>query len=75
MKRINLRDYYPFYMQDTFLEVSDEVAQAMSDAERLERNHIRRMFCRPPYRGTVLCRQEAFAMVGCHCDLLSSGLL
>lgn len=44
MKVINLRDYYPFYTQDTFLEVPDEVAQAMADAERLERNYMRRMF-------------------------------
>ena len=44
MKIINLRDYYPFYTQDTLLEVSDEVAEALADAERSERNHIRRMF-------------------------------
>ena len=39
MKIINLRDYYPFYTQDTLLENSDEVAQALADAERLERNY------------------------------------
>lgn len=44
MKTINLRDYYSFYTQDTFLEVPDEVAQAMADAERLERNYIRRVY-------------------------------
>ena len=44
MKIINLRDYYPFYTQDTLLEVSDEVAQAMAEAERLERNYISRMY-------------------------------
>lgn len=44
MKIINLRDYYPFYTQDTLLEVSDEVAQALTEAERLERNYTRRMF-------------------------------
>lgn len=32
----------PFYTQDTFLEVSDEVAQAMAEAERSERNYKRR---------------------------------
>lgn len=36
--------FYPFYTQDTLLEVSDEVAQAMAEAERLERNYICRMF-------------------------------
>ena len=44
MATINLHKYYPFYSQDTFLEVSDEVAQAMAEAERLERNYLRRMF-------------------------------
>lgn len=39
MKIINLRDYYPFYTHDTLLEFSDEVAQAMAKAERLERNY------------------------------------
>lgn len=39
MKIINLRDYYPFYTQDTLLEISDEVTQAMAEAERLERNY------------------------------------
>lgn len=44
MKIINLRDFYPFYTQDTLLEVSDEVAQALVEAERLEHNYMRRMF-------------------------------
>ena len=44
MKTINLRDYYPFYTQDTLLEVPDEVARALAEAERLERNYMRRMF-------------------------------
>ena len=29
MKTINLRDYYPFYHNDLFIEVSDEVAAAL----------------------------------------------
>ena len=44
MKTINLRDYYPFYTQDTYLEVPDEVADALTEAERLERNYIRRVY-------------------------------
>ena len=44
MKIINLRDFYPFYTHDTLLEVSDGVAEALADAERLERNYMRRMF-------------------------------
>ena len=44
MKTINLRGYYPFYTQETFLEVPDEVAASLAEAERQERNFMRRMF-------------------------------
>ena len=44
MAIINLREFYPFYLQDTYIEVSDEVAAALAEAERLERNYMRRMF-------------------------------
>ena len=29
MKEINLRDYYPFYITDTIVEVPDEVADLL----------------------------------------------
>ncbi len=44
MTRINLRDYYPFYSVDLFVDIPDEVAAALAEAERLERNYIRRVF-------------------------------
>lgn len=44
MTIINLRDYYPFIHSDLFLEVSEEVAAALVDAERRERNYRRRVF-------------------------------
>lgn len=44
MTTINLRDYYPFIHSDLFLEVSEEVAAALADAERRERNYRRRVF-------------------------------
>lgn len=43
MKTINLRDHYPFYHNDLFIEVSDEVADALQEAERQERNYLRRV--------------------------------
>ena len=39
MKLINLRDYYPFYSTDVFLEVSDEVASFLEDEKRLQINY------------------------------------
>ncbi|HCX91252.1 MAG TPA: RNA polymerase subunit sigma-24 [Lachnospiraceae bacterium] len=39
MKMINLRDYYPVYTKDTFVEVSDEVAAFLIEDKRLERTY------------------------------------
>ena len=44
MIEINLRHFYPWYIEDCFIEISDEVAEALTEAERLERNYMRRMF-------------------------------
>lgn len=44
MATINLRDYYPFYKTDFFVDVPDEVEVALMEAERLEQNYIRRRF-------------------------------
>ena len=42
MKTINLRWMYPHYRHDEFVEVSDEVWEAMRQAEREMRNYDRR---------------------------------
>ena len=34
MAIINLRDYYPFYTSDCFMEVSEEVAEMFKEFER-----------------------------------------
>jgi RNA polymerase sigma-70 factor (ECF subfamily) len=49
MAKINLRDYYPFYKTDFFVDVPDEVETALLEAERLERNYIRRCFYNKAY--------------------------
>ena len=36
MAIINLRDYYPFYTSDCFMEVSEEVAEMFKEFERRE---------------------------------------
>lgn len=30
MKKINLRDYYPFYKKDFFIEVDNQIAEILS---------------------------------------------
>lgn len=49
MKKINLQDLYPFYHNDLFVEVSDEVAAALAEVERMERNYIRRVYWNKAY--------------------------
>lgn len=44
MAKINLRDYYPFYNSDFFVEIPDEIKDTLLEAERLEKNYIRRRF-------------------------------
>lgn len=45
MKIINLRDQYPdFYSKDTYVEVSDEVADFMQECERKEAAYRRRTY-------------------------------
>jgi RNA polymerase sigma-70 factor (ECF subfamily) len=36
MKKVNLRDYYPFYQSDFFIEVADEIAELFTQFERKE---------------------------------------
>lgn len=44
MAKINLRDFYPFYNSDLFVEIPDEVETALLESERIEKNYIRRRF-------------------------------
>lgn len=44
MTRINLRDFYPFYNVDMLIDVPEDVAAALLEAERRERNYTRRVF-------------------------------
>ena len=39
MKTINLRDYYPVYTEDAFVEVSDEVAAFFTEDTRRQTNY------------------------------------
>jgi len=44
MAKINLRDYYPFCTHDIFLDIPDEVATVLLEAERQEEAYRRRMY-------------------------------
>lgn len=43
MVKINLRDFYPFDQADTYVEVSDEIAQMMLAFERAEASYERKV--------------------------------
>ncbi len=44
MAQINLRDYYPFYEVDILVDIPDEVAAVLMEAERQEEAYRRRMY-------------------------------
>lgn len=41
MEKINLRDYYPFYDKDHFIDVSTEVAELLREMDRKEASYQR----------------------------------
>lgn len=43
MTTINLRDFYPWYIQDQFIDVSEEVAAELVAGKRYEAAHQRRL--------------------------------
>ena len=43
MTTINLRDFYPWYISDEFIEVTDEVAEALRANKLYEAAHQRRL--------------------------------
>lgn len=50
VQTINLKKYYyPLYTKDTFVEVSDEVAEALLLMHREENNRIRKMYYHKAY--------------------------
>ena len=49
MTTISLKDFYPWYKHDELVEVSDEIVEAIAEAERLERNAVRRQFYNRAY--------------------------
>lgn len=46
---INLRDFYPFYMNDEFINVPDEIGAVLLESDRLERNYINRLIYHKAY--------------------------
>lgn len=44
MAQINLRDFYPYYNTDFFVNVPDKIEAALLDAERQEEAYKRRMY-------------------------------
>ena len=44
MKTINLRDFYPWYTSDEFVEVSDEIADELFADKRYQKAHRRRVY-------------------------------
>lgn len=58
MAKINLRDFYPFYNSDFFVEIPDEIKDVLLEAERLEQNYIRRRFYNKAHYSLDIARAE-----------------
>ena len=46
---INLRDFYPYYTCDAFVEVSDEIGAVLLESKREEKNYIDRLVYHKAY--------------------------
>lgn len=44
MIKINLRDYYPFYNSDIYIDIPDDVVAVLLEAERQEEAYRRRVY-------------------------------
>ena len=44
MVRVNLRKYYEFYHYDEFVEIPDEVAEALQQLDRQEASYRRKVY-------------------------------
>jgi RNA polymerase sigma-70 factor (ECF subfamily) len=44
MKKINMRDVYPFYENDCFVLVDDEIAEIFEESKRKEQNYQRKIY-------------------------------
>ncbi len=63
MATINLRDYYPWYTQDEFVEVPDVIAAELFADRRYHRTHERRMRYNKTYLFDAETENEAAALV------------
>lgn len=53
MKRINLRDYYPFYQSDLSVEVSDEIELSLKRFDLIENAYQLRTYRHKAYYSEV----------------------
>ena len=70
MAIINLRDYYPFYTSDCFMEVSEEVAEMFKEFDRKEAAYRLRTYRHKAYysldRDDVLEHEAVFVALSPH---------
>ena len=77
MAIINLRDYYPFYTSDCFMEVSEEVAEMFKEFDRKEAAYRLRTYRHKAYysldRDDGLEHEAVFVALSPHVLLDMSG--
>ena len=65
---INLRDFYPFYTHDEFVEVSDEVAAELRAGKNYEKHHEQRIRRNKSYYSLDVDDGIETSALACHND-------
>ena len=61
MKEINLRDFYPWYMEDVMVEVTEEVAEELLAGQRYIKASRRRIYRnKAHYRESILSAGQGY---------------
>ena len=74
MKKINLRDYYPYYTQDMIVEVPDEVADILREYKLAEAAYFLRTYRHKAYFSLdydINVEHEAMVLVLTPADILN----
>ena len=63
MTTINLKDFYPWYTHDEYIEVSEEVAEELHTSRRREAAHAERVrYCRVAHDDSFALEHQRFLL-------------
>lgn len=72
MKKINLREVYPFYENDCFVMVDDEIAEIFEESKRKELNYQRKVYWIMPIIPRIEMMESSIRQFLFPCHLMKS---